>query len=175
MEKPIREQCIYDGKIVRLMSIDVELPNGKTSKREVIRHPGGSAVVAFNEKGEIALVRQYRTAMGRFMLELPAGKLDRGEDPFVAAKRELAEETGMRATNWSKLGEYISSPGFCDEVIHLYVAQGESLGERHLDEDEFVDVIWMPFHEAVQSVTTGLISDGKSICGILLAQQKRGR
>ena len=175
MEKSIQEKCLYEGKIIRLMDIDVELQNGKQAKREVIRHPGGSAVVAFNVKGEIALVRQFRVAMGRFMLELPAGKLDKGEDPFLAGKRELAEETGMRAANWSKLGEYVSSPGFCDEVIYLYMAQGETMGERNLDEDEFLDVIWMPFEEAVQSVLNGTICDGKSICGILMAQHGKER
>lgn len=173
MEKPVSEQCIYEGKIVRLMDISVELSNGKVSKREVVRHPGGSAVVAFNDKGQIALVRQFRIAMGRFMLELPAGKLDKGEDPLAAAKRELAEETGLQATNWEKLGEYISSPGFCDEVIHLYQAMGESAGDQHLDEDEMVDVLWISFDEAVHSVVRGEITDGKSICGILLAKQKK--
>ncbi len=172
MEKPIQEQCLYDGKLVRLVSIDVELSNGKTSKREVIRHPGGSAVVALNEKGEIALVRQYRIAMGRFMLELPAGKLDKQEDPFVCAKRELLEEAGMQATDWVKLGEYISSPGFCDEIIHLYLAYTREQGQQHLDEDEFVDVVWMPFPQAVSCVVSGTISDGKTICGILMAQQR---
>ncbi len=171
MEIPIREECVYDGKILRMVRMDVRQIDGREAAREIVQHPGASAVVAINVNHDIALVRQYRVAMGRFMLEIPAGKLDEGEEPLVCAKRELSEETGLDQGEWNKIGVYVSSPGFCDEVIHLFLVRGGLQGEQNLDDGEYVDVVWMPFFEAVKLVMEGEIVDGKSISGILMANQ----
>ena len=171
METPILEQGIYDGKIIRVVRLTVSLDDGREATRELVCHPGGSAIVALDAANEIVLVRQFRIAMGSTMLELPAGKLDKGEDPLVCAKRELCEETGYMATEWSKIGEYISSPGFCDEVIHLYLARAGEQIAQHLDEDERIELVRMPLEKAVQMIVDGEIKDGKTVCGILITQQ----
>lgn len=152
----------------------VELPNGQTAQREIIRHPGASAVVAIDENGCICLVRQYRAALGRVTLELPAGKLDEGEDPADCARRELSEETGFEAGEWSYLTPLASTPGFCDEVIHIYLATELAVGSAHTDEDEFVHTEMMPYAQAVDAVMAGEITDSKSIAGIMMAGYKLG-
>jgi len=174
-EKFLSSQLISHGPIIHLEHWQVELPNGETALREVIRHPGASAVVALDEENNIILVRQHRVAVGRLTLELPAGKLDSpDEDPFLCAQRELAEETGFTARHWQKLTCFETTPAFCTERIHLYLATGLHQGDSHLDEDEFLSVSRMPLTQAIANVMNGTFRDGKTALGIMLAAATLG-
>lgn len=132
-------------------------------------------MVALDNDDQIILVRQHRVAVGRVTLEIPAGKLDSvGEDPFVCARRELSEETGLEAAHWQKLTVLETTPGFCNERIHMYMASGLTQGDTHPDEDEFVDVTHMKLSDALERVIKGEIRDGKTIVGVLMACQFKG-
>lgn len=169
-ETILDRQVVFPGKIIRLEHWQVRLPNGETALREVACHPGASAVVALDAEGRIILVRQHRVAVGRLTLEIPAGKLDSPtEDPFACAKRELSEETGLQASSWRKLTVLETTPGFCNERIHLYLASGLSQHECHPDEDEFVAVERMPLAQAAEMVMRGELRDSKTALGILMA------
>ena len=162
---------VFDGKIIRLEHWHVELPNGSIALREVACHPGASAVVALDEDNNIILVRQYRAPVHRLTLEIPAGKLDSAdEDPFVCAQRELSEETGYLADHWHKLTVLETTPGFCNERIHIYLATGLHQGPTHPDEDEFVATTRMPLQQAVACVMDGTFRDGKTALGVMMAQ-----
>ena len=138
-ERKLSSEMKFDGKLIKV-TYDIAEVNGKEAWREVVHHPGASAVVAIDENNRIIMEKQFRYALNDYLLEIPAGKLDAGEDPLVCAKRELEEETGIIASEWISLGTIATSPGFCNEVIHLYVAKGLSKGEIHWDEDEYVEV-----------------------------------
>lgn len=153
----------FNGRIINLRVDTVRLPNGGTATREVVEHPGGVCVAALTENRELLFVRQYRHPYGKVLLELPAGKLDRnGEDPLEAAKRELREETGATAAGYRSLGLLYPSPGYCDEIIHLYLATALSFGESSPDEDEFLEVERIPLAQAVTLVLNGDIADAKT-------------
>ena len=143
--------------------------NGKEAWREVVHHPGASAVVAIDEDNRIIMEKQFRYALNDYLLEIPAGKLYAGEDPLVCAKRELEEETGIIASEWISLGTIATSPGFCNEVIHLYVAKGLSKGEVHWDEDEYVEVERYTLDELLQRIKEETIKDSKTLSALLLA------
>ena len=134
-----------------------------------MHHPGASAVIAIDEDNRIIMEKLFRYALNDYLLEIPAGKLDAGEDPLVCAKRELEEETGIVASEWISLGTIATSPGFCNEVIHLYVAKGLSKGEIHWDEDEYVEVERYTFDELLQRIKEEKIKDSKSLSALLLA------
>ena len=151
------------------VTYDIADVNGKEAWREVVHHPGASAVVAIDEDNRIIMEKQFRYALNDYLLEIPAGKLDAGEDPLVCAKRELEEETGIIASEWISLGTIATSPGFCNEVIHLYVAKGLSKGEIHWDEDEYVEVERYAFDELLQRIKEEKIKDSKSLSALLLA------
>lgn len=169
-EKFLESKVVFPGVIIRLEHWQVELPNGDKAVREVACHPGASAVVALDDEGQVILVRQHRIAVGRITLEVPAGKLDSAdEDPLLCAQRELSEETGLTAENWRKLTCMETTPGFCNERIHLYLATGLKQGDCHPDEDEFVDVTRMPLKEAVAKVMAGEIRDGKTALALMMA------
>ena len=171
-EVPFSSETIYDGKVVHLERWQVSLPNGNTAIREVIKHIGAAAVVPIDEEGNITLVRQHRVVIDEMTWEIPAGKLDRpDEDPLCCARRELEEETGLRATDWQLLSRVVTTPGFCTERISIYLATGLSQHQAHTDEDEFVRVRKIPFAEAVQEVLQGHLFDQKTALGILLAQE----
>ncbi len=171
-ETLLEQQVVFPGKIIRLEHWQVRLPNGETALREVARHPGASAVVALDDQERIVLVRQHRIAVGRLTLEIPAGKLDSPEeDPFACAQRELSEETGLTAKCWRKLTCLETTPGFCDERIHIYLATQLSEGDCHPDDDEFVSVTRMPLCDAVQRVMDGTFRDGKTALAIMMASQ----
>lgn len=167
-ECKLSSEMKFDGKLIKV-TYDIAEVNGKEAWREVVHHPGASAVVAIDEENRIIMEKQFRYALNDYLLEIPAGKLDAGEDPLVCAKRELEEETGIIASEWISLGTIATSPGFCNEVIHLYVAKGLSKGEIHWDEDEYVEVERYTFDELLQRIKDEKIKDSKSLSALLLA------
>lgn len=167
-ERMVSSQTIFEGHIIKVTLDQAELPNGKLAEREVVYHPGGVAVLALDEQGNVPLVRQFRYPFQRLLLELPAGKLDKqAEDQLEAAKRELSEETGLEAGEWTYLGSMLLSPGFCSERLHMYLARDLNCKEQHLDEDEFLNVETMPFDELVSQVMDGTIEDAKTVAAVL--------
>ena len=168
-ERMVSSRTIFEGKIVKVTLDQAELPNGKLAAREVVYHPGGVAVLALDEKGDVPLVRQFRYPIQRELLELPAGKLDHGpeEDRLLGAQRELSEETGLEADKWTYLGSMLVSPGFCDERLHMYLAQDLRRCGQHLDEDEFLNVEVMKFDELLKQVMDGTIDDAKTVAAVL--------
>ncbi len=167
-EKPLSEDVAWTGRIFNVNRLQVELPDGRRAVRDVVRHPGAVAVVALTEEGRICLVRQYRTALGRVTVEIPAGKLAPGEDPLEAASRELLEETGMSAEKIAFLTTIASSDGFCDELIHIYMATGLEFTKSSPDADEFINVDLVELSELVDAVLDGRIEDAKTVVGALL-------
>lgn len=163
-------QRLYKGKVVDLWLEHVTLPNGHTVGLEIIHHPGAAAVVPLHDNGDVTLIRQYRHAAGGFIWEVPAGKLD-GEDPAVCALRELEEEAGLAAGKLTRLGCIFTTPGFTDERIHLYLAEGLSKARQHLEHDEVLTVRRMPLEQAVAMVVSGDIADAKSAVALFLAAE----
>lgn len=174
-EKTIATEHIFDGKIVSLRIDEVTLPNGKTSKRELIGHPGGVAIIAVTEEGKLILVEQYRKPMDKTTIELPAGKREKGEEPIVTAHRELEEETGYTCEKLELVHSFYTSPGFADELLFLYEAIGLQKLEDSapLDEDEFVELMEVTIEEAIEMMKDGRIQDAKTIIGIQHLQTKR--
>lgn len=166
-EEFVSREEIFHGRIVDLRVDTVRLPNGHLTTREVVDHPGGVAVVAIDEADNVLTVKQYRYAFSRVLEELPAGKLERGEDPRDAALRELAEETGATCETLTPLGEIYASPGGFGEILHLYMAEGLTFGEQHPDEDEFIRFERVPFASLLRRCLSGDIRDGKTVAGIL--------
>lgn len=158
---------IYDGVILHVVRDTVTLPNGKAATREVALHNGAVCIVPLTEDGFVYLEKQFRYPMGGVLTEIPAGKTDRGEDPFLAAKRELREETGLLAQKWTYLGEYYPSPAILSEKIQMYLAEELSQAETDPDDDEFLTVEKVPLSDAVASVLRGEIPDGKTQCALL--------
>lgn len=163
-EETLGSETVYDGKILKLTVDSVRLPDGKLSSREIIRHAGGAAVL-FVKEGKILLVKQFRYAYGREIYEIPAGKLNAGEDPMFSAARELEEETGYAAELVHMLDLY-PTPGYTDEVIHIYLAKNAEFVGRKLDEGEFLDCSFIPFEKAVEMIERGEINDAKTIAAI---------
>lgn len=164
-EKTIRSKPIYDGKIISVKVDEVLLPDGKTSSREIVNHPGAVAIIGITNDNKIVLVEQYRKALERSMVEIPAGKLEKGEEPLETAKRELEEETGYQAKEFQYLLSFATSPGFADEVIHVYVAKQLYKIENKLvqDEDEFVSLLEVTLEEAEKLVQNEKIYDAKTV------------
>jgi ADP-ribose pyrophosphatase len=157
---------IYTGRIVNLNLETVTLPNGATVELEIIHHPGASAVVPMKDERTVVLIRQYRHAVGGYIYEIPAGKLHPGEDPKVCAARELEEEIGYRAASFEHLLSFFTTPGFTDELIHIYRATGLTRGTQDLGADEVLEVVEMPLEAAIDRIADGTIRDGKTIVGL---------
>ena len=171
----VSSESIYAGRILDVQRWQVTCANGAPATREIVVHKGAAAVVPVFEDGTTLLVRQHRIAVGRLTLEIPAGKLDSpDEDPFLCAQRELSEETGMTARNWQKLTCLETTPGFCNERIHIYLATGLEQGDCHPDEDEFVSVTRMPLAQAAANVMNGTFRDGKTALAIMMAAALKG-
>ncbi len=170
-EKCIESAYLYEGSVVRLRLETVEVQNGNTAKREIVEHCEGVCVVALGNEGEVYLVKQYRRPLDDFLLELPAGKKEAGEDSLVCAKRELKEETGLTAENYVYMGADYVSPGFCTEKIHIYLATGLQAGAAEPDGDEFVEVYTYTLEQLVAMVMDGSICDAKTVIGVLKAKR----
>jgi len=175
LETTVDSKRVFDGLILHIDHITNRLPNGKLAAREVARHVGASAVVPVDEAGNVWLVRQFRAPIDQVLLEVPAGKLDfKGEDRLLAAQRELEEETGLRAASWTHLGDIVTTPGFSDEKISLYLARDLSAGKSHPDDDEFLNVVRVPLAELVAMIARGEVTDSKTICAVLMAEKHIG-
>jgi ADP-ribose pyrophosphatase len=166
-EHRISTEQVFDGALLKVHRDRVRLPDGSTGGREYIRHPGAVAVVPLFDDGRVLLERQFRYPHGREFIEIPAGKLDPGEPHLDTAKRELLEETGYAAQEWTRLGVIHTAIAYTDEAIDLFVARKLSKSERKLDDGEFLEVFTVPFDEAVAMVRDGRITDAKSVAGLL--------
>lgn len=175
MEELVNRQDIFKGKLLTLHVDTVRLPDGYETKREVVDHPGAAVIVAVDDAGQVLLVRQYRHAVGREMLELPAGTREKGEPAEQTAPRELQEETGYSAGTWEPLAHFFSSPGILTEEMFIYLARKLSAGQSKTESDEKIQVVQVPLGDAVAMVERGEITDAKSIIGLLLARGKLGK
>jgi 8-oxo-dGTP pyrophosphatase MutT (NUDIX family) len=164
----IERKSLYKGRLDFGLEV-ADLPNGERVALEIVRHPGGSVIVAIDDDGRVCMIRQYRHAVGDWIWELPAGVLDNNEAPLKAAKRELLEETGVKATRWQSLGPIWSTPGFTDEKLHLYSAKELTLGESQPEQGECIEVHWVPLEDLAVQCLNGEVTDGKTIIGLLRA------
>ncbi|KAF1679748.1 MULTISPECIES: ADP-ribose pyrophosphatase [Bacillus] len=173
-EKTIAKEQIFSGKVIDLYVEDVELPNGKESKREIVKHPGAVAILAVTEEGKMILVKQFRKPLERTIVEIPAGKLEKGEEPEYTALRELEEETGYTAKKLTKITAFYTSPGFADEIVHVFLAEELSVlaEKRELDEDEFVEVMEVTLEDALKLVESREVYDAKTAYAIQYLQLK---
>lgn len=173
-EKTISSEMIYEGSILNLRKDKVTVINGE-SYREIIEHRGGSVIVPIDEDGNIVMVKQFRKPVERVCLEVPAGKLDPGEDPLTTAKRELEEETGITAKEIIHLTDIYPSVGYSQEVLYIYMARGLSYGKTHPDENEALDIVKVPLKEAEQMIFDGKLQDAKSVVAILMASKLQSK
>jgi ADP-ribose pyrophosphatase len=171
-EPTLDSKRIYEGKIVNLRVDTVKLPSGKRTKREVVEHGGCTAIVALDSEKNVLLVRQYRKAVERSLLEIPAGGIEPSEDPLDCARRELEEETGFSAERWEHLSVFYTSPGFCTEFMHLYLATDLKASKRDADDDEHIEVVRVPLKKTLELIASGEVCDAKSIAGLLMALRK---
>lgn len=174
-EKTVSSERVFDGNILKVKIDKVLMPDNTLAPRELVEHPGGVGIVAVNEKDEVVLVKQYRKPIEKAIYEIPAGKLDAGESHRECGIRELSEETGLTADNFEYLGFIYPSPGFTDEVTHVYYATGLKQGETHTDDDEYLDVERIPLEKVYKMVMNNEINDAKSVFGILKAWQMRSK
>ncbi len=165
---------LFQGCVLNLRKDEVTLPNGETAYREVIEHNGGACVAALDHNGNLLMVRQYRYAAGETMWEIPAGKLEKGEDPMVCAARELEEETGYTAKELIPLGYFFPTPAYCQEKIYMYYAKELTPTKQNLDDDEFLEVDAIPFEKALDMINKGEIIDGKTQLAILKLKELLG-
>ena len=175
IEKKINSTNVFSGKLLKVYSDEIELPNGNKAGREYIMHVGAVCVVALTDDNKVIVERQYRYPMHEITLEIPAGKLDsKDEDPLEAAKRELREETGATADKMTYLGKYYPTPAYSDEVIHMYLAEGLKFGEQSLDDDEFLSIELVSISELADRIVSGEVPDGKTQAAILAVFRKLG-
>ncbi|MDU4960449.1 MAG: NUDIX hydrolase [Sporomusaceae bacterium] len=172
-EKPVATERVYDGAMISVRRDTVLLPNGRQAGREVVEHPGAVAIVPVTADGNIIMVRQFRHPVGKLLLEIPAGKLDRGECPDDCARRELEEETGYRAGELRRLTSIYTGPGFTDEIIHIYLATGMIAATQHPDEDEFLAVETYDRQQLQAMIASGELQDAKTLVGLLLTENLR--
>ncbi len=163
---------IYDGRLIHLNQETVTLPGGREVELDIVHHPGGAVITALNDKKDVCLLRQFRHAAGGVIWELPAGCIDpEDESPLDTGRRELQEEAGLVATDWQDLGSIYTSPGFCDEVLHLFLARDLDHTATDHEEDELIEVHWLHFEEAVRMVMNNEIRDAKTVAGLLKTRE----
>lgn len=172
-EQTIDVQPIFEGRVINVHKDSVKLTDGETAYREIVSHNGGVAIVGLTDDDRVVLVRQFRAPYKETIFEIPAGKLEKGEDPFEAGKREFKEECGAEAKKYFDLGKFYPTPGYCGETIHLYGAVGLKFGEQKLDDDEFLDVYKMPLEEAFEKCISGEFRDGKTLAGIMKIREMK--
>jgi ADP-ribose pyrophosphatase len=170
-EKTLASELAFDGVLLKLYRDQVELSDGGTSIREVVHHPGGAAVVALDGAGNVYLERQFRYPYRKVVVEIPAGKLEPGEEPARAIRRELKEEIGAEAARWDALGHVMPSVGYTDEMLYLFLARGLTFGERSLDQDEFLEPFKLPFAQALEMAADGRINDAKTVAALFRADR----
>ena len=168
-----KHKTVFQGKIINVSVEKTILPNGQTMELEIVRHPGGAAVVAIDGQDRVCLLRQFRVVVNDWLWELPAGKIDNKEPPLQTAQRELQEEAGVTATDWIELGKEISSPGIFTELVYLYLAHGLKLGPANREDHEVLEVHWIDFNEVISMIYDGRIQDAKTIIGLVQAKQMR--
>jgi len=169
-EKTLSTQTIYNGRIITVRNDTVELPNGNHAGREVVEHSGGVCVLPLTDCDHVVMVKQFRYPYGEALLEIPAGKLEHGEEPLECGKRELLEETGCTAEKFEFLGKLYPTPAYCTEVIHMYLARGLCEGKNSLDTDEFLDVVKLPFDKVIDMIFRNEIPDAKTQLAMLKAK-----
>jgi len=167
-----KKGLIYKGKVLDISLETAKLPDGRAVDLEIIRHPGGACVLPFYDNGDILMIRQYRHATGGIIWEIPAGRIDDGEEALNCASRELEEEGGVRAGKMEKLGEFFSTPGFCSELLHIYLATDLKPCGQKLEADEYLEVARMPFDKAVDMLYKGEIKDSKTAIAIMMAKKR---
>ncbi len=172
-ERTLHSESIYQGRLVGLRVDTVELPSGRETRREIVEHDDVVAIVPLDGKGNVLLVRQYRKAVEKALLEIPAGLIEKGESPLECARRELAEETGHSAEKWEDLGGFYTSPGFCTEYIYLFLATGLAPGKLEPDYDEIIDVVPCPLVNIPDVIASGEVCDAKSVAGLLAVYHKQ--
>lgn len=163
-----REREIFRGRTIRLVLRDLTLPNGRRATYHVVEHPGAVAIVPVFENGDVLLIRQFRPSIGKELYEVPAGTLEKGETPLRTAQREIVEETGYKARRWEKVAEFYTAPGFCTELMHLYVARGLEPASAEGDPDEVIRPVRVPLRRALGLVHKRRVRDAKSIVGLLM-------
>lgn len=169
VENLINSTRVFEGRMISVRVDNVQLPTGKKVTREVVEHPGAVAVVAIREDKTVVMVRQYRHPANKILLEIPAGKLDKDENPDACAVRELEEETGYKAAIIRKLATVYTTPGFTDELMHIYIAEGLSQSQQNTDEDEFIDVDYYTPQQLKAMIQAGQIEDAKTLLGLFMA------
>jgi len=172
-EQTTAVQPVFEGRVIHVHKDTVRLTDGETAYREIVSHNGGVAIVGLTDMDEVVLVRQFRAPYKETIFEIPAGKLEKGEDPFEAGKREFKEECGAEAEHYFDLGKFYPTPGYCGETIHLYGATGLKFGEQNLDDDEFLDVYKMPLEQAFEKCINGEFRDGKTLAGIMKIREMK--
>ena len=170
-EKTLASELVFDGRLLKIYRDEVELADGGRSVREIVHHPGGAAVVALDGDGNVYLERQFRYPYRKVVTEIPAGKLEEGEDPFDAIRRERKEEIGAEAGRWDPLGHIMPSVGYTDEMLYLYLARDLTFGETHWDKDERLEPFKLPFAEALTRAADGRINDGKTVSALFRADR----
>lgn len=171
---PVTRRSLYRGRIVDFGIECIAQPDGRILEVEVARHPGGAAVVAVDSDQRVCLLRQFRSPLEEWLWEIPAGKVDPPESARATAERELEEEAGLRARRWESLGSIVTCPGFCDEVIHLFLACDLTPAPRRTEADEYLEVHWRPLQQAAREALAGVIRDGKSVVALLRAARVLG-
>lgn len=162
-EKTLEEKVVYEGSFLKMINAKVELPNGKVATRDILKHPGAVGILAYIDSDNIIMVEQYRKPVEKVLLEIPAGKIDIGEEPLKCAVRELEEETGYKSNDIEYLGKIASAPGFCDEYLYLYKATNLYKGNVNFDDDEFINLKTFNVNEVKQMIKDGKIEDAKTI------------
>jgi ADP-ribose pyrophosphatase len=167
------EREIFQGRIIRLVDRDLVLPNGRRTTFSIVEHPGAVAIVPVHANGDVVLLKQFRPSIGQEIYEIPAGTIEKGEAPLATAKREIIEETGFKAKQWSKIAEFYTAPGFCTELMHVYVARGLTPATAEGDADEILKPVRMSIDAALKLIRTRKIRDAKSIAGLLIYHGRR--